>query len=27
LQNLCLPIVTTCGLDHIHLFVAVDGLK
>ena len=27
LQNLCLPIVTVIGLDHIHLFVAVDGLK
>ena len=27
LQNLCLPIVTVIGLDHIHLFVAVEGLK
>lgn len=27
LQNLCFPIVTTCGLDQIHLFVAVEGLK
>ena len=27
LQNLCLPIVTVIGLDHIHLLVAVEGLK
>ena len=27
LQNLCFPIVTVIGLDHIHLFVAVEGLK
>ena len=27
LQNLCFPIVTVIGLDHIHLFVAVAGLK
>ena len=27
LQNLCLPIVTVMGLDHIHLLVAVEGLK
>ena len=27
LQNLCFPIVTVIGLDQIHLFVAVDGLK
>ena len=27
LQNLCFPITTVNGLDQIHLFVAVDGLK
>ena len=27
LQNLCFPIVTVNGLDQIHLFVAVLGLK
>ena len=27
LQNLCFPIVIVIGLDQIHLFVAVAGLK
>ena len=27
LQNLCLPIIIVIGLDQIHLFVAVEGLK
>jgi len=27
LQKICLPILVTCGLDQIHLLVAVEGLK
>ncbi len=26
LQNICLPILVTCGLDQIHLLVALAGL-
>jgi hypothetical protein len=26
-QNMWLPMVSICGRDHIHLLVAVAGLK